>query len=142
MMVPGGCHCGALRVAFETALEIAELSPRACDCSFCTRHAAAYVSDPCGKLSITAMAAGDALVYRQGSNNAAFLVCGHCGILVAVVSRNDAGTFGAVNVRCLDFAGFGDSVATSPQRLDAGEKIARWSTLWVPDVNLANIEIA
>lgn len=140
--LPGGCHCGALHVAFETALDIASIVPRACDCSFCTRHAAAYVSDPRGKLSITAATAGDALVYRQGSNNAAFLVCGHCGVLVAVVSGSDAGTFGAVNVRCLEATGFAQPVAASPQRLDAAEKLARWSTLWVPDVTLVNIEIA
>jgi|GEM_PF-118469 len=138
----GGCHCGALRVGFETAIEIVRFTPRACDCSFCTRHAAAYVSDPHGKLSITATTAGDALVYRQGSNQAAFLICRHCGVLVGVVCSDAGRMFGAVNVRCLEATGFAEPVAASPQQLDATAKISRWSALWVPDTQLMNIAIS
>jgi hypothetical protein len=138
----GGCHCGTLRVAFETEIEIAGFTPRACDCSFCTRHAAAYISDPRGKLSITAATAGDALVYRQGSNQAAFLACRHCGVLVGVVCRDAGRTYGAINVRCLDATGFNEPVAASPQQLDSSEKISRWSSLWVPNVQLVNITIS
>ena len=133
----GGCHCGRLRVAFSTALEPASLFPRACDCSFCRKHGAAYVSDPAGQLSVI-MQSPDALRrYRQGSNTAEFLLCDRCGVLVAVVFVHNARIYGAVNARSLEEpTGFGSAVAASPQLLPPGEKVARWSQLWVPDVEL------
>ena len=132
----GGCHCGQLRVAFSTALDPGDIKPRACDCSFCQKHGAAYVSDPAGKLSISTEP--DAMRrYRQGSNTAEFLFCGHCGILVAVIFEHDAHTHGAVNARCLDSAErFGEFVTASPQKLSATDKVDRWLRLWIPDVEL------
>ena len=41
----GQCHCGAIRIAFETAKPLA---PRACQCGFCRRQDARTVSDPDG----------------------------------------------------------------------------------------------
>lgn len=133
----GGCHCGRLRVSFSTRIDPADIHPRACDCSFCQKHGAAYVSDPSGRLSI-GMAQPDAMRrYRQGSNTAEFLFCGHCGILVAVVFVHDARRYGAVNARCLDgTTRLGDVVIASPQALAAGDKVDRWLRLWIPDVEL------
>lgn len=114
--------------------------PRACDCSFCRKHAAAYVSDPAGRLSVI-MQSSDALRrYRQGSNTAEFLLCGRCGVLVAVVFEHHARIYGAVNARSLEgLTGFGSAVPASPQLLAADEKVARWSQLWIPDVELVTL---
>lgn len=99
----GACHCGRLQVRFTTLLAAERLVPRACDCSFCQKHGAAYVSDPRGALRMT-LPAGLA-PYRQGAGNAQFHVCDRCGVLVAVTYENEAGRrFGTVNVRCLDAA--------------------------------------
>jgi hypothetical protein len=133
----GGCHCGRLRVAFSTRLDPAGIKPRACDCSFCQKHGAAYVSDPSGQLSICMAEADDMRRYRQGSDTAEFLFCGHCGILVAVILDHDGRIHGAVNARCLDAAALlGDVVTASPQRLTAEDKVERWLRLWIPDVEL------
>jgi hypothetical protein len=133
----GGCHCGRLRVALASGLDPAGINPRACDCSFCQKHGAAYISDPAGQLVITL---ADPLAlhrYRQGSNTAEFLICNRCGVLVAVLADHGARLYAAVNARCLDaFGGFGPAVPASPQQLAAGEKMARWLRLWVPDVAL------
>ena len=134
-MFRGSCHCGAVSVEFGTKNDPATLVPRACDCTFCTRHAAMYVSDPLGTLSITAKRALQ--TFTQGSNNAQFLACGVCGVLVAVVYDQAGRMFGAVNVRCIDDASkFATSMPASPQQLSAAEKIARWTSLWIPDVSL------
>lgn len=133
----GGCHCGRLRVAYSTAIDPSTVEPRACDCSFCEKHGAAYVSDASGQLSITVAEPRDLRRYRQGSNAAEFLICGQCGVLVAVVFEHAARLYGAVNARCLDAsAGLGAVVPASPQWLAAEEKVARWLRLWVPDVQL------
>jgi len=133
----GGCHCGQLRVNFSTALDPASITPRACDCSFCQKHGAAYVSDPAGQLSVTMRSADALRRYRQGSNTAEFLLCDRCGVLVAVIFEHNARMYGAVNARSLEGStGFGSAIAASPQWLAPDEKVARWSQLWIPDVEL------
>jgi hypothetical protein len=133
----GACHCGALRVEFGTGQDPATIHPRACDCSFCRKHGAAYVSDPAGSLSVTETVDGMLGDYRQGSNTAQFLLCRRCGILVAVLFVEESRTFGAVNSRCLDSdLRFGETVSASPQKLGADEKIFRWRQLWIADVKV------
>ena len=132
-MHAGGCHCGALRWRFESARALADFAPRACDCDFCTRHRAAWVSDPEGRLTLDA--SGDALQrYRQGSGQAEFLACRTCGVLVAVVARTaDGHLIGAANRNAFDArAEFGDEVVVSPQQLEAEAKLQRWTGLWTP----------
>jgi hypothetical protein len=132
----GSCHCGRLRIEFSTDQDPADFLPRACDCSFCRKHGAAYVSDPSGRLSVSAR--GDSLrKYRQGSNTADFLLCGQCGVLVAVAFAHGDRVHAAVNIRCLDGeTGFRAPVPASPQALGADEKVSRWLELWIRDVEL------
>ncbi|MGN6512469.1 MAG: GFA family protein [Lysobacteraceae bacterium] len=127
----GSCHCGRLAVSLSTPQAPAMLQPRACDCAFCTQHGPAWRSDPAGTLAIDA--SGAPRDYRQGSGSARFLLCGDCGVLVAVVHAGDAGLRGAVNVRCLDDApAFGAATIVSPRQLPREAKIARWRQAWTP----------
>ena len=136
LKLTGSCHCGQLRLEFSTDLGAARFTPRECDCSFCRKHGAAYISDPAGRLSI-AFSQGALHRYRQGSNTAEFLLCSQCGVLVAVTFEHNSRIFGAVNVGCLDEqAGLGTPAPASPQLLSPDEKISRWLALWVPDVEL------
>lgn len=133
----GSCHCSRLRLEFTTEQDPASIVPRACDCTFCQKHGATYVSDPAGRLSISESEPGALRAYRQGSNTARFLACGHCGVLVAVVFDHDSRIYGAVNARCLDGkTGFSNPIPASPQMLSPQEKISRWLQAWVPDVVL------
>ena len=133
----GSCHCGGLSVEFSTAQDLGSIVPRSCDCSFCQKHGAAYVSDPAGRLLISETTSGSLREYRQGTNTARFFVCDGCGVLVAVVFDHASRIFGAVNAKCFDGqAGFANSVPASPQMLGVEEKMARWLALWVPDVKV------
>lgn len=135
----GSCHCAGLTLRYDTDQTPSATRPRACDCAFCRKHGAAYLSDPAGALSIAEHGAGSRREYRQGSENARFQVCGRCGVLVAVLFERDGRTYGAVNVRCLDGdPGFDETVDVSPQRLSAEEKIARWLQAWIPDVTVTS----
>ena len=129
----GGCHCGALRWQFATDKPLAAFTPRACDCDYCTRHRAAWVSDPAGHLHIHASAT-KLQRYRQGSGQAEFLLCRDCGVLVAVVARTgDGRLLGAVNRNAFDQReAFAEETIVSPQRLAADAKLARWSQVWMP----------
>lgn len=130
----GSCHCGRLRIGFSTGRHPADFTPRACDCRFCRKHGAAYVSDTAGRLSVSARE--NALHrYRQGSDTADFLLCGQCGVLVAVTFEHADRVYGAVNIGCLDGdSGFMAPVPASPRLLGADEKVSRWLKLWIPDV--------
>lgn len=129
----GGCHCGALRWEFVSRVAVHSLSPRACDCDFCTRHHAAWVSDPEGHLGIRGNPAM-LQCFRQGSEQAEFLLCRHCGVLVAVIARdNDARMIGAANRNAFDARDqFVDETVVSPRLLAADAKRARWNEMWMP----------
>jgi hypothetical protein len=129
----GGCHCGALRWQFTTTKLLDDFSPRACDCDYCTRHRAAWISDPAGQLRIHASTA-KLQRYRQGSGQAEFLLCRDCGVLVAVTARGDDGRlFGAVNRNAFDQRdAFVAETVVSPQLLAVETKLERWSGVWTP----------
>jgi len=131
----GRCHCGGLRWTLDTGMALADFAPRACDCDFCTRHRAAWVSDPNGTLHLRD-AGGHVRRYRQGSAQADFVFCGSCGVLVAVTCTGDDGVLrGAINRNSFDERQLlGAEVVASPQRLSPEAKLARWSQLWTPIV--------
>lgn len=136
----GSCHCGAVKVQLQTSISIERFSPRVCDCSFCRKHGAAYISDPVGHLRIEVTTDTPVHEYRQGSENAKFLLCAKCGVLVAVVYDAGSKLYGALNASCLDdCASLGSSMIASPQKLNAKEKIDRWIQLWTPDVEIVAV---
>ncbi len=133
-VLTGGCHCGKVRIELATAIRPADFHPRACDCSFCTKHGAAYVSDPRGRLRVIA---SDGLAdYRQGSGTARMLLCRACGVLVGAVLEENGRRYGAVNATCLEGVALGAPQAVSPQTLGVDDKKARWTRLWTPDVEI------
>lgn len=133
--LPGGCHCGSVRLVYLASSPVAETAPRACDCSYCRKHGAAYVSDPSGSLRIRVSGEGGLLSYRQGSEAALFRMCAQCGVLVAVTYEQGGRWFAAINAGCLDDRdAFAPVVDASPQLLSREQKVERWTRLWVPDV--------
>ncbi|MFC4728947.1 aldehyde-activating protein [Coralloluteibacterium thermophilus] len=136
----GGCRCGALRVDLALPSGIALPAPRACDCGFCTRHGAAWLSDPAGRLTIEEAQPGALVAARQGSGSAGFQACARCGDLVAVVFADGDTRHAAANARCLrDGAAFGEPVVVSPRQLAPAERQARWRTLWMHDVRIVRL---
>ncbi|MBD5804112.1 hypothetical protein AZOA_35550 [Azoarcus sp. Aa7] len=134
----GGCHCGAIRVELELTRAPADYTPRACDCSFCRKHGAAYLSDPAGRLHIAVRDQAALGRYRQGNALAEFLFCKTCGVLVGVAYAEGGCLYATVNSRVIEGdPGFPNATAVSPQTLGADEKVARWKAVWFADVTLA-----
>lgn len=129
----GGCHCGELRWRFTSRQSPQAFVPRACDCDFCSRHRAAWVSDPQGHLVIHASNAA-LRRYRQGSGQADFVLCGECGVLVAVIAQGaDGRLIGAANRNAFDARdAFAGETVVSPRLLAADAKLARWNQVWMP----------
>ena len=132
----GGCHCGNIRIELELPRTAGTYNPRACDCDFCRKHRAAYVSDPQGSLRILVSRAGDCSRYAQGSGQAELLLCRNCGVLVAPLYRDAGRLYGAVNANAVEGVAFGAQQPVSPRALSASDKAQRWKQLWFSDVTM------
>ncbi len=136
-VVSGSCHCG--NVAFEVAVEnkISEYSSRVCDCEFCSKHGAAYLSDNNGKLTVTANSQSSINKYKQGSGIADFLLCTNCGVLIGVIYEEHGSVYGAINTKGFPLnTELGEDQAVSPKRLSDSERIKRWKEIWFTDVQI------
>jgi hypothetical protein len=133
----GGCHCGNVAVDFELTSAADEYYPRACDCDFCCKHGAAWLSDANGSLVIRIKEPRESNTYRQGSGQAELLLCKNCGVLVAVLHRSDQKLYAAVNVGAVEGAvKFGAARPVSPQNLSPDDKVKRWHDLWFSSVEI------
>ena len=114
-----------------------DYAPRACDCDFCRKHGAAWLTDPAGSLYLQHSGGDSAAYYRQGSDQAEFIVCAHCGVLVMATYRSEARLFAALNVRAIDGApAFAPEQVAQPRLLSAQDKPLRWQQLWFADVRI------
>lgn len=131
----GGCACGNICFDLTLAQEPSTYHPRACDCDFCTKHGASYVSDPQGTLRIEIRDPHLLQRYKQGTRLADFILCKHCGVLTNVLWQNDKGEqFGSVNSRAVEHATFAEPKTISVQHNTPEESIKRWEANWFPHV--------
>jgi len=131
----GGCHCGNILLELQLTHEPGSYHPRACDCAFCRKHGAAYISDSQGSLRIRINDPSRSATYRQGNELADMLLCTHCGVLVGAVYRAEGRIYATVNVKVIEgAAAFGAEQPVSPQKLSGDAKIARWKDLWFSSV--------
>lgn len=124
----GQCHCGAIRLVFETD---APLAPRACQCGFCRRHGARTVSDPAGAAVVTL--GPETICYRFGSGMSDFLICGRCGIYVGATVEIDGAAYATLNLNAFDEPRL--DLAAEPVSYDgetAAAKAARRRARWTP----------
>jgi hypothetical protein len=132
----GGCHCGNIAVSVELTSAPAACHPRACDCEFCRKHGAVWVSDPRGSLRVRIADASDAGRYSQGAGIAQMLLCRRCGVLVAALCQAQH-LYGVVNASVLDARNeFAPVQPVSPRQLSPEAKVSRWQSLWFADVRL------
>lgn len=133
----GGCQCGNIIVDLEFQHPPETCEVRVCDCEFCRKRNAAYVSDPQGSMVVWIRDRGRYGSYRQGSGQAEFLSCTNCGVLIGSLYRNGGHVYATVNARCVrGEKHFAAEHVMSPRNLNADEKIQRWRALWFGRVTL------
>jgi hypothetical protein len=130
----GQCHCGALAFRYHTELPVERWQVRACQCSFCRRHAALSTSDPAGLLEFRIAAADAVQRYRFALRTADFLVCTRCGVYVGAQIDTGSGTFGIVNARTLTAVAAALPAASpvSYAAEHAAQRLARRAQRWTP----------
>jgi len=137
--VSGGCHCHNISVTMQLSHPLEHYKPRACDCDFCVRHGAAYVSDAEGSLSMHIRDERAVGRYMQGDQLAEFILCRNCGVLIGATYRSDGRLYAAVNANIMGApSGFGETRVASPKQLSAEEKTKRWRSLWFPQVVISD----
>lgn len=135
--ISGGCHCGNIQVEVELPHAPSAYHPRACDCDFCRKHGAAYISDPQGSVRIQVKDAQQRSKYRHGSGIAECLICRNCGVLVGVVYEDHGRRYAGINSKVIDGSpGFAEEVMVSPKTLPDDKKVERWKELWFADVSI------
>ncbi len=138
MTITGRCHCGNLSFELDWQGNPTEIPARACDCSFCLKHAGVWTSHPTSTLDVTI---GDpALVspYAFGTGTAAFQVCSRCGVVPLVTCEIAGRLYAVVNVNT--FEGVDQSsLRRSPASFGAEEvesRLARRQRNWIGTVRI------
>ena len=131
------CHCGNISAVVTLTKELSEYTPRACDCDFCIKNGAAYISDAEGKLKIDIAKPDETTLYRQGDNLVELLTCKNCGVLVAVTYTDNGTVIGGINSTTLvNRSNLPSSQVASPKLLSSSQKIERWKEIWFPVVSI------
>jgi hypothetical protein len=130
----GGCHCGNIRILFESDHSPEKLPLRACTCSFCRAHGGISTSDPLGRLQITVRDPALLSRYRFGFKTADFLICRSCGVYVAAVQTEGEACFATLNVNVLDVREVfrQTAVAADYDGEQAVARRARRAATWTP----------
>ena len=102
MQINGRCHCGNISFALAWEPDPQEIPARACSCSFCSKHAGVWTSNPDGRLLIATHDPSLVSNYRFGTATADFHVCARCGVAPVVTSRIDDRLYAVVNVNTFE----------------------------------------
>lgn len=135
----GSCHCGNLSFKMQITDEPISYATRSCNCAFCCKHGASYLSDKDGKLTIHIIDRNNLQKYRQGSQLADFLLCKQCGVLIGVYCEIQGNIFASINSKTIDGnIMFRESKIVSPQQLPDTERVHRWREIWFSDVQISD----
>lgn len=133
MIHKGGCHCGAIRIAYRSEVPAADHTLRACQCGFCRKHGSLAVSDPQGSAEIAFADQAKVSRYRFGLATADYIVCRDCGVYVAAVMTEADLAWSVAIVNALEghgeFSGPREPVDFSEENEEArrGRRRQRWT---------------
>jgi hypothetical protein len=128
----GSCHCGAVAYEFNTGLPPSAWSVRACQCSFCLKHAGVYTSDPNGSVRFVHEDASLLRRYRFGHQTADFVFCGRCGGYLGAITEEDGKQLAVLNIHAMDPlpAGLPAEQPMSYEGESTGDRNARRGKRW------------
>jgi hypothetical protein len=136
MRIDGRCHCGNIAFVLTWTPAPRSIPARACGCTFCTKHAGVWTSNPAGVLEVRVREAALVSTYAFGTRTADFQVCGRCGVVPLVTSRIDGRLYAVVNVNT--FEGVDPSLLdrrpTSFDDESTDGRLERRKRNWIADV--------
>src|SRR5262245_48599461 len=133
--IRGSCHCGNIRFTLAWPNSGPSIPVRACGCSLCTKHRAAWISHPGGSFELQITDETQIKRYRFGTMTADFLVCTTCGVLPIVTCVIEGTRYGVVNVNTFDDMDRSQLVetATNFDGETMENRLARRRRNWTPE---------
>jgi hypothetical protein len=132
----GRCHCG--NITFDLICSgDGDIPARACDCTFCTKHAGVWTSQPDAKLHVRIQAPDDVSYYEFGTRTARFHVCRRCGVVPVATCELEGRTYAVVNVNAFVDVGTA-TLRRSPTSFDGEDlatRLARRTRNWISNVH-------
>lgn len=98
----GGCHCGNITVTFTTDKAPSAIVPRACQCSFCRKHATRALSDNAGHIHIDVKDESKLGRYRFGLKVGDYVFCKNCGVYVSAFMQDGDRAWANVMANAMD----------------------------------------
>jgi hypothetical protein len=138
MRLHGTCHCGNIQYWLTWEPDPTTIPARACTCSFCMQHGAAWTSWPSGRLDIAIREPALVSKYAFATRTADLHVCARCGVVPLATCDLDGSTYAVVNVNAL--AGIAPGLVTRTA-VDHGDepidqRLARRKRNWIADVRV------
>jgi hypothetical protein len=130
----GSCHCGNVRVSLDWPTSDV-IPARACGCTFCRKHNAAWTSNPNGQFSLVITDNLQVTRYRFGSKTADFHVCQRCGVIPIVTCVIDGARYAVFNVNTLEGLDRSELIETTSdfEGEATDDRLARRKRNWTPE---------
>jgi len=141
VVIRGACHCGNVSFELEGHADAAEISARACGCSFCVKHGGAWTSDHSGRLRVQVRDVAQLSTYAFGTRTADFHICRACGVVPVVTSLIDGRLYAVVNANAFD-ARDRARVKVAPASFEGEEgaaRLERRKQSWIGDVRFEGV---
>jgi hypothetical protein len=135
MRINASCHCGNIRVIFDRPESGPSISVRACGCALCTKHGAAWTSDPNGRFHLRIADHSRVTRYRFGTKTADFHVCATCGAIPIVTCTIEGTRYAVFNVNTIEDIDRSQLVATAAdfEGETTENRLARRRRNWTPE---------
>src|SRR5215471_1748471 len=139
MRIEGKCHCGNIRYAIEWPGDGADITIRACGCTFCIKHGGSWTSHRDAELNGEVRNASLVSKYRFGTETADFYVCGRCGAVPFVTSAIEGHLYAVVNVNTFEGINLSSLLrtATNFDGEGTGERLERRKRNWIQAVQIS-----
>jgi hypothetical protein len=133
--IHGSCHCGNIRVTVDWPDSAAAIPARACGCTLCTKHGAAWTSQPNGRFDLRIANDSRVTRYRFGTRTADFHICLICGVIPIVTCAIDGTRYAVFNINTFDELDRSQLVetATNFEGETTENRLARRRRNWTPE---------
>ncbi|MBV1908008.1 MAG: hypothetical protein KUG78_01735 [Kangiellaceae bacterium] len=138
MSILGHCKCKNIKVTWHVIDY--SMSPRACQCDYCSSKNAAYVSKSGSKVEVKINDKSHHKIVTQGSQTAKFHECANCNDIVFVTAEIAGLVYGIINADILQ----NKFAFSAPQETDFSgqsqqQKLERWQKNWCCPVTINDI---
>jgi len=134
-IIHGSCHCGNIRFTLDWPEGQPTIASRACGCTFCTKHGAAWTSNPRGQFDLQIADTTKVCQHQFGTGTADFHVCLTCGVAPIVTCVIEGRRFAVVNVNTFDDVSRSEilTTATNFEGETQESRLARRRRNWMPE---------